>query len=114
MLNLPTKIPYSSPSSESGKKIKNYIYHYCDLIGKGNFARVYKGHNTITRTRLTISEEIVAIKIVSLDALKSKRLEELIFEEIRILQQMNHPNVVKFYEALLSDRNCYIVTELCN
>lgn len=27
---------------------------------------------------------------------------------------MNHPNVVKFYEALLSDRNCYIVTELCN
>lgn len=56
----------------------------------------------------------MAIKIVSLDALKSKRLEELIFEEIRILQQMNHPNVVKFHEALLSDRNCYIVTELCN
>lgn len=27
---------------------------------------------------------------------------------------MNHHNVVKFYEALLSDRNCYIVTELCN
>lgn len=56
----------------------------------------------------------MAIKIVSLDALKSKRLEELIFEEIRILQQMSHPNVVRFYEALLSDRNCYIVTELCN
>ncbi len=27
---------------------------------------------------------------------------------------MSHPNVVKFYEALLSDRNCYIITELCN
>jgi serine/threonine protein kinase len=58
--------------------------------------------------------EVVAIKIVSLDSLRSKRLEELIFEEIRILQQMNHPNILKFYEALLSDRNCYIVTELCN
>ena len=55
-------------------------------------------------------EETVAIKIISLDALKSKRLEELIFEEIKILQQMNHPNIVKFYEALLSDRNCYIIT----
>ncbi len=59
---------------------------------------------------LNISEETVAIKIISLDALKSKRLEELIFEEIKILQQMNHPNIVKFYEALLSDRNCYIIT----
>lgn len=57
---------------------------------------------------------MVAIKIVSLDALKSKRLEEFVFEEIRILQQMNHPNVLKFYEALLSDRNCYIITEMCN
>jgi serine/threonine protein kinase len=27
---------------------------------------------------------------------------------------MNHPNVLKFHEALLSERNCYIVTELCN
>jgi calcium/calmodulin-dependent protein kinase I len=58
--------------------------------------------------------ETVAIKIVSLDSLRSKKLEELIFEEIRILQQMNHPNILKFHEALLSDRNCYIVTELCN
>lgn len=34
---------------ESGKKIKNYVYHYADLIGKGNFARVYRGVNTLTR-----------------------------------------------------------------
>jgi len=27
---------------------------------------------------------------------------------------MNHPNILRFYEALLSDRNCYIITELCN
>jgi serine/threonine protein kinase len=40
-------------------------------------------------------------------------LESLVFEEIRILQAMSHPHVLKFHEALLSDRNCYIVTELC-
>lgn len=56
----------------------------------------------------------MAIKIVSLDSLKSKKLEALIFEEIRILQQMNHPNILRFHEALMSDRNCYIITELCN
>jgi serine/threonine protein kinase len=27
---------------------------------------------------------------------------------------MNHPNVLKFHEALLSERNCYIVTDLCD
>jgi serine/threonine protein kinase len=26
---------------------------------------------------------------------------------------MDHPNILKFHEALLSDRNCYIVTEFC-
>lgn len=50
MLNQPPKPFFQSPSSESGKKIKNYVYHYCDLIGKGNFARVYRGLNTFTRT----------------------------------------------------------------
>lgn len=113
MINVSTKAT-NQQVSQWGKKIKHYIYHYCDLIGKGNFARVYRGYNTLTRNSPTILEEIVAIKIVSLDALKSKRLEELIFEEIKILQQMSHPNIVKFYEALLSDRNCYIVTQLCN
>ncbi len=55
----------------------------------------------------------MAVKAISLDALKSKRLEALVFEEIRILQMMDHPNVLRLREALLSDRNCYIVTELC-
>jgi serine/threonine protein kinase len=55
----------------------------------------------------------VAIKAISLDALKSQRLEALVFEEIRILQMMDHQNVLRLREALLSDRNCYIVTELC-
>ena len=26
---------------------------------------------------------------------------------------MRHPNILSFIEALLSERNCYIVTELC-
>jgi serine/threonine protein kinase len=80
------------------------------MIGKGNFAKVYRGLNTKTSKLLLNLDEAVAIKIISLDELKSKRLEELVFEEIRILQLMNHPNILKFHEALLSDRNCYIVT----
>lgn len=35
---------------ETGKRIKNYIYNYSDLIGRGNFARVYRGVNQKTST----------------------------------------------------------------
>ena len=60
------------------------------------------------------SAATVAIKTISLDQLKSQHLESLVYEEIKVLQKMSHPNVLKFHEALLSQRNCYIVTELCN
>jgi len=34
--------------AETGKKIKNYLYHYSDMIGRGNFAKVFKGTNMQT------------------------------------------------------------------
>lgn len=43
--NEPQQVP-----SEAGKKVKNYIYQYADLIGNGNFAKVYKGINLNTST----------------------------------------------------------------
>lgn len=30
------------------KKIQNYIFKFSDMIGKGNFSKVYKAHNEIT------------------------------------------------------------------
>lgn len=49
------------------KKIQNYIFKFSDLLGQGNFSKVYKAHNEVTN-------EIVAIKIVELESLKSKKL----------------------------------------
>lgn len=31
-----------------------------------------------------------------------------------MIQSLNHPNILKCYEVLRSDHNCYIITELCN
>merc|ERR1712165_460120 len=33
--------------------------------------------------------------------------------EVRILQQLDHPNVIKLYEYFEDDTNVYLVTELC-
>ena len=32
------------------KKIQNYIFKFSDMLGKGNFSKVYKAHNEITST----------------------------------------------------------------
>jgi hypothetical protein len=50
MLHTQPKTTSSVPATETGKKIQNYIYNYSDLIGKGNFAKVYRGHNIKTST----------------------------------------------------------------
>jgi serine/threonine protein kinase len=52
----------------------------------------------------------VAIKIVELESLKSKKLEELLFSEIDVLKRLNHPNVLRCYDVFTSNRNCYIIT----
>lgn len=56
-------------------------------------------------------DEVVAVKIIELNSLKSKKLEELLFSEIDILKKLNHPNILKCHEVFTSNRNCYIVTE---
>ena len=32
------------------KKIQDYVYRFCDFIGKGNFSKVFKGYHDITGT----------------------------------------------------------------
>lgn len=56
----------------------------------------------------------MAIKVIELNSLKSKKLEELLFSEIDVLKKLNHPNILKCFEVFTSNRNCYIVTEVCN
>ena len=66
------------------------------MIGYGNFAKVYKGTNINSGIFEFYEEKTVAIKMISLDELKSRHLEELVFEEIRILQLLRHPNILSF------------------
>lgn len=56
----------------------------------------------------------MAIKIIELNSLKSQKLEELLFSEIDVLKKLNHPNILRCFEVFTSNRNCYIITEICN
>lgn len=39
----------------------------------------------------------MAIKVIELNSLKSKKLEELLFSEIDVLKKLRHPNILKCY-----------------
>lgn len=37
------------------KKIQNYLFKFCDFLGKGNFSSVYKGINEVTSINMSYS-----------------------------------------------------------
>jgi calcium-dependent protein kinase len=51
-----------------------------------------------------------ALKILSKDKLDQVKL----LEEMNILTQMDHPNIVKLYEVYEDDDSFYLVNEYCS
>uniref|UniRef100_A0A6G6ABP4 Serine/threonine protein kinase n=1 Tax=Borely moumouvirus TaxID=2712067 RepID=A0A6G6ABP4_9VIRU len=78
-------------------------------LGEGGFAKVYLGVNKFTG-------ENVAIKKISLNQKKTPKNELLnkLTIEIQIMQQLNHPNIVKLYDVYKTDDYWYIVMEYCD
>ncbi|XP_076088168.1 tyrosine-protein kinase JAK1-like isoform X1 [Mytilus galloprovincialis] len=78
--------------------------HYNDnnLLGAGNFGVVYKG--TLRKNGRDIN---VAIKTLKEKSVNSK---EEIETEVKILEDLDHPNIVKFYGFCRTD--CLLVMEL--
>lgn len=62
------------PNEPVCKKIQNYIFKFSDMLGQGNFSKVYKAHHELTSNKTMIIDETVAIKIIELNSLKSQKL----------------------------------------
>lgn len=55
----------------------------------------------------------MAIKVIQKTSVSGQKvLEKLMSNELKILEDISHPNVVKIYELLHDDNNYYIVSEL--
>ncbi|KAI8836954.1 kinase-like domain-containing protein, partial [Chytriomyces cf. hyalinus JEL632] len=74
-------------------------------IGRGSFATVYVG-------RREGSEERVAIKSVARSKL-NRKLAENLESEIRIMKDMNHPNIVTLVEIVKTETHIHLVMEFC-
>lgn len=56
--------------------------------------------------------QVRAVKIIKKDSLDAKEKIRF-FQEIEILRQLDHPNIVRLYEIFQDDKRYYLVTELC-
>nr|XP_029543855.1 MAP/microtubule affinity-regulating kinase 3 isoform X12 [Oncorhynchus nerka] len=78
-------------------------YRLLKTIGKGNFAKVKLARHILTGRE-------VAIKIIDKTQLNSNSLQKL-FREVRIMKLLNHPNIVKLFEVIETERTLYLVME---
>lgn len=90
----------------SHEDIRN-IYKFDNIpIGKGSFGSVRKACLRVDK------KNTYAIKSIS-----KKRNEEhlsMITREIKILKQLDHPSICKFYESYEDDKFIHIVMEYCS
>ncbi|XP_066466552.1 serine/threonine-protein kinase MARK2 isoform X9 [Tiliqua scincoides] len=78
-------------------------YRLLKTIGKGNFAKVKLARHVLTGKE-------VAVKIIDKTQLNSSSLQKL-FREVRIMKVLNHPNVVKLFEVIETEKTLYLVME---
>ena len=84
---------------------ENYldVYDKLELLGQGAFGDVYK-------VRRKNDKEIRALKEVKKNSLIVSELKN----EINILKEIDHPNIMTIYEFFEDENYLYIVMEYCN
>lgn len=95
----------SSPAQDNViREDPSLKYELLDELGKGSYGAVYKARDLKT-------SELVAIKVISLS--EGEEGYEDICGEIEMLQQCNHPNVVRYLGSYQAEEYLWIVMEYC-
>ncbi|XP_071449585.1 serine/threonine-protein kinase MARK2-like [Hetaerina americana] len=100
-----TRVSSSSSSSRSRTSEEPHIgkYKLLKTIGKGNFAKVKLAKHVPTGKE-------VAIKIIDKTQLNPGSLQKL-FREVRIMKMLDHPNIVKLFQVIETEKTLYLVME---
>jgi len=80
---------------------------FIKIIGKGSFGQVYltsrKGHSEFYATKIT--KKIIA---------DSAKVKKYFHNEINILKEIEHKNIMRLIEIKQNSENYYLICELCN
>ncbi|KAM3143579.1 hypothetical protein pb186bvf_004341 [Paramecium bursaria] len=80
-----------------------YQYENKDKIGQGAYGKVYRATHRVTK-------QVRAVKVINKGIIKYK---ERLMNEITIMEQMDHPNVLRLFETFEDNENLYMVLEIC-
>ncbi|KAL8094175.1 hypothetical protein AgCh_035879 [Apium graveolens] len=90
-------------SNKSSRVVGDYLVG--KQIGSGSFSVVWHGKHRVYHTEVAI-KEIVTGRL-------TKKLEESLLSEIRILRHINHPNIIHLYDMIQEPGKIYFVLEFC-
>ena len=76
-------------------------------VGKGSFGEVFLASKKGV-------QENFAVKKVSKSMVESPKVRKYFNNEILILKQVNHPNIIKLHDTKQTLNNYYLVFDLCN
>ena len=100
-LSLPLLQPCSSTASSDTNAAFRSRYKFGKTLGAGTYGTVREA---------SCSEGKVAIKIILKKNVKGN--EQMVYDELEMLQRMNHPHIVRFHDWFESRDKYYIVTQL--
>ncbi len=96
--------PVKAPNA--GVNELKMLYNIKNVLGSGSFGKVFLAENKADNSMK------VAIKVISKSKLSQDEIESLHLE-VAILQKVDHPNIVKYYETYEDEKFIYLVMELC-
>jgi len=100
---IPRKLqPTNTPSLQSDLYSITNQYNLKELIGRGRFGKVFLAE--------TIEGKKVAIKVIP----KENSPNKLLMEEVKILAEVDHPNIIKYLKHYESEQYLYLVTDYCD
>lgn len=79
-------------------------YIILDRIGSGSMGRVYKAHHQLM-------DRVVALKIIAPEIAANERVSARFQREMKLVGRLDHPNVVRAFDADRANRVLYIVME---
>ncbi|CAD8174565.1 unnamed protein product [Paramecium pentaurelia] len=88
------------------KQIDRYQYNPKDMLGMGTTGTVVKA--------IDAKKNQYAIRIIKKNSITDDEgLQSALLDEMKLMQQLKHPQIVQLVEVIQTDNNYYVVMELC-